>query len=516
MEKVDRFEADRRTKLDRLRQLGVDPWGRRFTGRQDIAAVRAMWVEGTEPGQGPTVRVAGRVLAVRDQGRIRFYDLQDWTGMIQILIGKKQVGEQGWQVAELIDLGDLIGVDGELGKTRTGELTVFCNAVHFLTKSLTPPPEKWHGLQDKEIRYRQRYADLAYNRPVLETFLLRSRMLSYIRTYLNERGFVEVETPVLQTIAGGAAARPFITHHNALDLGLYLRIAPELHLKRLLVGGMERVFEIGQVFRNEGISSRHNPEFTMLELYQAYGDYNDMMALTEELIAALVKLVKQRAGQAARASAGSEQPTTQRSNAEAEQSDYTLQVADQCLNFQPPWPRRTYVELLQEHTGANMFDDQSVIRAAKRFRIEIEGRHRDVIVSDLFEQVVADKLAGPLFVLDYPAAICPLTRRKPDNPQVAERFELYIAGMEIANAYTELNDPYLQEELFRRQLAGLPEEQSMARMDSDFIRALKYGMPPAGGLGIGIDRLIMLLTNSPSIRDVILFPLLRPEEAKAR
>jgi lysyl-tRNA synthetase class 2 len=299
-----------------------------------------------------------------------------------------------------------------------------------------------------------------------------------------ERGFVEVETPTMQAIAGGAAARPFVTHHNTLDLSLFLRIAPELYLKRLMVGGMERVFEIGRVYRNEGISTKHNPEFTMLEAYQAYGDYHSMMDLTEALICGSIEAIG---------------------------GGYQRPWGEKTIDFTPPWPRRTYAELLAEHAGIDPADYESIRAKAEAVGIKTAGRDRDVVTSELFEEVVEDRLAGPIFVIDYPAAICPLTKRKRDNPAVAERFELSVDGMELANAYTELNDPMLQEELFRSQLAGLAEEESMAKMDDDFVRALKFAMPPAGGLGVGVDRLCMLLLNRQSIRDVILFPLMRPQ-----
>jgi lysyl-tRNA synthetase class 2 len=485
-EATEKFEADRRAKLEKIAALGLDPWGQRFTDRQMIGPVRGLWVEGTEHGKGQTVRVAGRVMGKRIQGKVLFLDLQDWTGKLQVFIGQKQVGERAWQVADLIDLGDLVGIDGELNKTRMGELTVFASELHFLTKCLAQPPEKWHGLQDKELRYRQRYVDLVYNPEVLETFLNRSRIVSRIRECLTapERGFIEVEGPTLHAIAGGAAARPFVTHHNTLDMDLFLRIALELHLKRLMVGGIERVFELGRVFRNEGISTRHNPEFTMLELYQAYGDYNDMMELTESLIVNLIEML----------GGGFKRP-----------------VGEHEIDFTPPWQRKTYAELFKQHVGVGMEDNAGVEAAAKRRGIETGNKHADVVIGELFEACVENRLVGPVFVLDYPASLCPLTKRKRGDDRFAERFELFIAGMEVANAYTELNDPILQEQLFRQQLAGLPEEESMAKMDEDFIRAQKHGMPPAGGLGIGIDRLVMLLTNQPSIRDVILFPLLRPE-----
>jgi lysyl-tRNA synthetase class 2 len=424
----------------------------------------------------------------RGQGKVNFLQLRDWTGAVQIFIGKGQVGEAGWALAELLDLGDLLGVDGTLGYTRTGELTVFATALTFLGKSLLPPPEKWHGLTDVEQRSRQRYVDLFSNPESMATFLGRSKVIAAFRRVLADRGFVEVETPSMQSIAGGAAARPFITHHNALDLKLFLRIALELHLKRLLVGGMERVFEIGRVYRNEGISPKHNPEFTMLEAYQAYGDYHSMMDLTEALICTAI---------------------------EALDGNYRRPSGDLTIDFTPPWPRRTYADMFREHTGIDPSDAAAVRAKAESVGIATAGKDPDVVVSEVFEELVEDALTGPVFVIDYPAAICPLTKRKADNPAVAERFELFVRGMELANAYTELNDPVLQDELFHHQLAGQKEEDSMAKVDDDFVRALKYAMPPAGGLGVGMDRLCMLLMDQPSIRDVILFPLMRPQQGSS-
>ncbi|MBS0262166.1 MAG: lysine--tRNA ligase, partial [Planctomycetes bacterium] len=333
---------------------------------------------------------------------------------------------------------------------------------------------------------RQRYIDLIYNEGVLARMLQRGKIIDSIRSTLRDRGFVEAETPVLHSIAGGAAARPFITHHNALDMQLYLRIALELHLKRLMVGGIERVYEIGRVFRNEGVDSTHNPEFTMIELYQAYGNYESMMDLTEAIFVNAIHAL-----------------------------DGKLQRpwGDQTVDYTPPWPRRKYADLFREHAGCDIHDTAAVAEVARKHRIPTAGKHPDVIVNDVFEETVERHLHGPVFVIDYPAAMCPLTKRKQGHPEIAERFEMFIHGLELANAYTELNDPRLQEELFATQLAGLPEEDSMAKMDHDFVRALKVGMPPAGGLGIGIDRLVMLLTNSHSIRDVIYFPLLRHEKA---
>lgn len=485
----DSLEAVRLDKLRRIAELGLDPWGSRFDGHQAISSVRQMELAspaeetGAGSASGPSVRIAGRIILKREQGKVLFLDLRDWTERIQVFIGKRQVGERGWSLAELLDLGDLLGVDGTLGRTRTGELTVFASELTFLGKSLLPPPEKWHGLTDIELRYRRRYLDLFSNPESLATFLGRSRILRAFRKTLEQRGFVEVETPTMQAIAGGAAARPFVTHHNALDIDLFLRIAPELYLKRLLVGGMERVFEIGRVYRNEGISPKHNPEFTMLEAYQAYGDYESMMDLTQDLILEAI---------------------------EALGGGLERRWGETTIDFSPPWQRRTYASLLEEHAGVDPSDLEAVKRRAEEAGIATAGKDPDVVVNELFEEVVEDRLKGPLFVIDYPAAICPLTKRKASNPAIAERFELFVEGMELANAYTELNDPLLQEELFCRQLAGLPEEESMAKKDDDFVRALKHAMPPAGGLGIGIDRLCMVLMNRPSIRDVILFPLMRP------
>ncbi len=430
------------------------------------------------------MRIAGRIMLRRGQGKVNFLELRDWTDRIQVFVGKDQVGEDGWALAAELDLGDLLGVDGTLGRTRTGELTVFATSLTFLGKSLLPPPEKWHGLTDVEQRHRQRYIDLFSNPESLATFLGRSKVIAAFRRLMAERGFVEVETPTMQAIAGGAAARPFVTHHNTLDLDLFLRIAPELYLKRLLVGGMERVFEIGRVYRNEGISPKHNPEFTMLEAYQAYGDYHSMMDLTEALICGSI---------------------------EALDGNFRRPWGDETIDYTPPWPRRTYADLFREHVGIDPADDAAVRSRAESLDISTAGKDHDVVVSEVFEEMVEDRLDGPIFVIDYPAAICPLTKRKADDPAVAERFELFIRGMELANAYTELNDPLLQEVLFRKQLAGQKAEDSMAKMDDDFVRALKHAMPPAGGLGIGIDRLCMLLLNRQSIRDVILFPLMRPQ-----
>lgn len=509
------WESSRRDKLRRIAELGHDPWGSRFDNHAAIAAIRERakeivlrlqngrevalpdfaaagpdfdfrkWLseQGTGEMTGPQVRAAGRIVLHRDKGKLQFIDIRDMTGQIQLFVGQQQVGDD-WELAKCLDLGDLIGVDGELRRTKTGELSIFAKRIKILAKSLAAPPEKHHGLTDPELRQRLRYLDLTYGEGVMPRFLNRTKIVRSIRETLASRGFVEVEGPTLHSIAGGAAARPFKTHHNALDIDLFLRIALELHLKRLMVGGMERVYELGRVYRNEGISQRHNPEFTMLEAYQAYGDYRSMMDLTEACIVEAIRATGQ--------------PTK-------------LQWGDKTVDFTPPFARKSYDDLIAEHVKIDPADQAAVANAAKALGLETAGKHPDVVKSELFEAAVEKKLVGPVFVTDYPASICPLTKRKADNPAVAERFELIVHGMEIANAYTELNDPDLQEQLFQTQLAGLADEESMAKMDHDFIRALRHGMPPAGGLGLGIDRLVMLLTNTQSIRDVILFPLLRPE-----
>lgn len=509
-------EEARRNKLHRITEMGLDPWGQRFDSRASIRTVRERigeaklklesgelvdlpdldadpefdfraWMSEQGKGQmtGPDVRVAGRIMSNRDTGKLMFIDLEDQSANIQLFIGKKQVGESNWTLAENLDLGDIIGVDGELRRTKTGEITVFVKDLTFLTKALEPPPEKHHGLRDPELRQRRRYLDMAYNEGVRDRFITRTKIVQSIRETLNRRDFCEVEGPTLHTIAGGAAARPFNTHHNALDMGLFMRIALELHLKRLLVGGIERVYELGRVYRNEGISPKHNPEFTMLEVYEAYGDYGTMMDLTEAVITDAIK---------------------------ASGQDYLLPWGEEKeIDFTPPFQRKTYDELFAQYAQIDPSDEAAVRQLAEKIGFDVAGKHPDVIKNEVFEEKVEDELVGPVFVIDYPASICPLTKRKRDNPLIAERFELFVHGMELANAYTELNDPDLQEQLFKTQLGGLSEEDSMAKMDHDFVRALRQGMPPAGGLGIGIDRLVMLLTNSQSIRDVILFPLLRPE-----
>ncbi|MCH2114473.1 MAG: lysine--tRNA ligase [Pirellulales bacterium] len=529
------LEAARREKMAQLIALGHDPWGGRFDNRCLIGDIRArldeivflteagqaiampdfdaapedfnfrQWKADQGPGKmvGPQVRAAGRIVLHRNKGKLRFVDIRDYTGDIQLMVGQKQVGSD-WSVVEQIDLGDIIGVDGMLGRSNTGEVSIFAERIHFLTKSLATPPDKHAGLQDVEQRQRQRHLDLTYTDGVLPRFLNRTKIVRSIRETLNAEGFIEVEGPTLHNIAGGAAARPFQTHHNALDINLTLRIALELHLKRLMVGGVERVYELGRVYRNEGIDQQHNPEFTMLEVYQAFGDYQSMMDLTEKCVAGAIAAIGAPVSP-------EQQPAGNQSSSRLPPEAYRLVWGDTEIDFTPPFERRTYDDLFREHAGVDPNDQVAIAKLAASLGKEIADRHPDVIKNDVFEEKVEGALVGPIFVTDYPSSICPLTKRKRENPAIAERFELFVHGMEVANAYTELNDPDLQEELFKTQLAGLDEDESMAKMDMDFVGALRYGMPPAGGLGIGIDRLVMLLTNTQSIRDVILFPLLRPE-----
>jgi len=473
------YEEQRRKKADALRAMGLDPFGGRFPDTISAAEARRRF---ETAGEGTPARVAGRLMGMREFGKLIFADLVDWTGRIQLAFNRKTLPPEMWERVKLLDLGDWVGVEGHLARTRTGEVTVGVETLRILAKALLPPPEKWHGLQDVEARYRQRYVDLFANPEVRDLFLARSLVLEETRRFLKERGFVEVETPVLQPLYGGAAARPFTTHHNTLDVDLYLRISPELYLKRLLVGGMERVFELGRVFRNEGLSTRHNPEFTMLEAYQAYADYTDMMELTESLVESLARAV----------SGGRTR----------------LPFGGQEIEYKTPWRRAKYADLLAEHAGVRLGDEQAIRAKARELGIEESNKHLDIVTHDLFEHTVEEHLVQPVFVMDWPARLCPLTKRKADDPAIAERFEPMVAGMELGNAYTELNDPDVQASALRLQLEG--QKETMAVMDEDFLAALKHGMPPAGGLGIGMDRLVMLLVGAPSIRDVVLFPQLRP------
>ena len=487
-----KLQDSRMAKLEKIRALGIDPFGGRFDKSATLKLVRESFVEGQE---GPPVRGAGRIVLLRSMGKLMFGHIRDMSGDIQICLRKDDMPDD-FPLAKLLDLGDIVGVQGPVGKTRTGEITIFVRKLTLLDKSLLPPPEKWHGLQDVDLRYRQRYVDLQVNPEVKEVFRKRSAIVEHIRQDMLKRDFIEVDTPALQPIYGGAAARPFTTHHNTLDMDLFLRISPELYLKRLLVGGMERVFEFARVFRNEGISTKHNPEYTLLEVYQAYGNYNDMMELTEQLFSGAAKDV-----------CGSMilPYTSKRTQPDGSTQEETVEI-----DYSPPWRRIKYLDALAEYAGVDV-DDISAFRAkARELGIEEKGTDDAVIINKVFEECAEQHFVQPTFVLDYPAALCPLTRRHPDSPELALRFEAYVMTMEIANAYTELNDPTIQEENFRGSLAGEERDETMRVMDEDFVNALKFGMPPAGGLGIGVDRLVMLLTNSQSIRDVILFPLMRP------
>ncbi|UCE49195.1 MAG: lysine--tRNA ligase, partial [Phycisphaerales bacterium] len=458
----------------------INPYSSKYEGAEPAEDIRQRFKDDDDTQRA---NCAGRIVLLRDIGKLIFITLRDRSGTIQVGLSKKLLSEQ-WELAKLIELGDTIGAAGQLGKTRTGEITIWADEVTLLSKCLLSPPEKFHGLADVDQRYRQRYVDLWANPEVMERFKARSAIVNTIREYLTSKGFLEVETPMMQTIAGGAAAKPFVTHHNSLDMDLFLRISPELFLKRLLVGGMERVFEINRNFRNEGLSRWHNPEFTMIEIYQAYADYNVMMDLTEELVSLCVQ---KHCG------------------------DSKVEFCDLEIDFARPWRRARYADLLKKHAGCDIDDIAAVREKARTLGVEESEMDDAVVVNEVFQATVEENLIAPTFVIDYPAALCPLARRKADNPNLAARFELLVARMELANAYTELNDPAEQHENFLHQLRG--EEESLTKMDNDYITALKYGMPPAGGLGIGIDRLVMVLTGAATIRDVVLFPLLRPAKS---
>jgi len=487
----------RRANLDAIRQLGVDVYPRKFAADATVDAVVAEHgtkaADELEAAQLRT-RVAGRILAIRSFGKANFLQLSDGKSRIQVYIRQDSVPELDFKVFKLLDLGDWVGVEGRLFRTKTNEFTVWASSLRFLVKCLVPLPEKWHGLQDVEIRYRQRYLDLIVNPESRRVFEVRSRVVTAIREFLIARGFLEVETPMMQPIAGGALARPFVTHHNTLDMRLYMRIAPELYLKRLIAGGMERVFEINRNFRNEGISTQHNPEFTMLEFYWTYADYHDLMALTEEMLS-----------EVARKATGGEQVT----------------FGDHEISLKAPFRRLSLREgaraAASRKLGVDVNEqelrdrDRAAALAARVGVAVAPGMGAGKIAAEIFEALCEGDLVQPTFVFDFPTEVSPLSKQKPDDPDTVERFELYIGGFEVANAFSELNDPVEQRRRFEAQLASRAGGDDEAHaMDDDYIRALEYGLPPTGGEGIGIDRLVMLLTNSPSIRDVILFPLMRP------
>ncbi|PCF65877.1 lysine--tRNA ligase [Staphylococcus pseudintermedius] len=482
----------RRQKLQELRDLGIDPFGEKFERTGTAETLKAQWDQyakeelAEKETESHTV-IAGRIMTKRGKGKAGFAHIQDLSGQIQIYVRKDQVGDAQFGIWNTADLGDIVGVEGIMFKTNTGELSVKAKSFKLLSKALRPLPDKHHGLQDIEQRYRQRYLDLITNEESTQTFINRSRILQEMRNYLNEKGFLEVETPMMHQIAGGAAAKPFVTHHNALDATLYMRIAIELHLKRLIVGGLEKVYEIGRVFRNEGVSTRHNPEFTMIELYEAYADYKDIMSLTEELVAHIARRVL---------------GTT------------SVQYGDETINLEPQWRRLHMVDAVKEATGVDFYEvksDKEAHELAKAHGIEVDDNMKyGHILNEFFEQKVEETLIQPTFIYGHPIEISPLAKKNPEDPRFTDRFELFIVGREHANAFTELNDPIDQRQRFEAQLVEKEQGNEEAHeMDEDFIEALEYGMPPTGGLGIGIDRLVMLLTNSPSIRDVLLFPYMR-------
>ncbi len=475
----------RKEKLKELQEQGKDPFEITKYNRTHLSKEVK---DNYEELEGKDVAVAGRIMAKRIMGKASFCTIQDGAGRIQSYVSINDLGEESYLAFKTYDIGDIIGIKGFVFKTRTEEISVHAKEVVLLTKSLRPLPEKFHGLKDTELRYRQRYVDLIMNPEVKETFMIRSKIIKEIKNVLDKKGYVEVDTPILNTIAGGAAARPFITHHNTLDMDMYLRIANELYLKRLIVGGFDKVYELGRMFRNEGISIKHNPEFTNIELYSAYEDYNDMMDITEEIVSTVAKNVL---------------GTT----------EITYQGTP--IDLTPGWKRITMIDAIKEVTGVDfnsIESDEEATEAAKGLGIEIEGiLSRGNVINLVFEEKVEETLVQPTFIYDYPVEVSPLTKRKPSDPRLVERFEIFIGGREYGNAYSELNDPIDQYERFldqaKQKAAGNEEANDM---DDDFIQALEYGMPPTGGLGIGVDRLIMLLTDSASIRDVLLFPTMKP------
>ena len=488
---ADRLETitqRRLDKLERIRARGIDPYPHRYRRSHTIREAIALFEQGAF---GLVLHLAGRIVAHRSMGKVTFIDIRDGSGKVQAYFRSDDLSE-AYTLLQNLDIGDFIGVSGGLFRTQSGEVTLRVSNFVILSKSLQPLPEKWHGLVDVEKRYRQRYLDLISNQEVKDIFLTRSRIITAIRKFLNDRGFIEVETPALLPTAGGAAAQPFATYHRALDQRLYLRIATELHLKRLVIGGFDKVYEIGRIFRNEGISTKHNPEFTMLESYEAYADYNDVMKMVEEMVCHIAQEIL---------------GTTK------------VTYGDAILDFSPPWQRITLRQAIMEHCGID-FEDYPDTESLRTKMVEIglkvdPGKSRGKLIDELLSTLVEPNLHQPTFVFDYPVELTPLAKRKPGNPHLVERFEAFAGGMEIANAFTELNDPIEQRERFRQQLkrreAG---DEEVELPDEDFLQALEYGMPPTGGLGLGIDRLVMLLTNQPSIREVILFPQLKTKEVR--
>ncbi|MBF0544371.1 MAG: lysine--tRNA ligase [Candidatus Riflebacteria bacterium] len=497
MEQLNLVQKQRLEVINELRKDNIEPFGRRFekthsTGqaKNDFSDAENKVTEKEHFEFGP-VKIAGRIIAKREQGKTAFAHLEDMFGKIQLYLRKDQMDEAIFALVKRLYAGDIIGTTGNLFRTKTGEITLRVKEFQILSKSVNPMPEKWHGLTDVEIRYRQRYVDLLSNPEVRQTFILRSKIVQGIRDFMNSRNFLEVETPMMHPIPGGAAARPFITHHNTLDMNLYLRIAPELYLKRLLVGGFERVYEINRNFRNEGISFKHNPEFTMMEVYQAYGDLSDMIELTETLICTIAKGIF---------------------------PDLKIPYQETVLDFSPPWKKTTMIDAVRQACGEESLNFNSprekVAEIAKKQNIQVESDDTvAAIIVKIFEEKVEPTLQNPTFITDYPKEISPLAKGKADDPTLVDRFEIFISGREMGNAFSELNDPEEQLARFQDQMQQKERGDDVPhQMDEDYVNALRYGMPPAGGLGIGIDRLVMVLTNSASIRDVILFPTLRSQK----
>ncbi|WDL98969.1 lysine--tRNA ligase [Alicyclobacillus sp. ALC3] len=489
MDDAGLFET-RLHKLDEFRARSVDPFGHRYEvthHAQDILQFGAELDKEALDDASLRVRIAGRLMIKRGHGKASFAVLQDRTGSIQIYAKVDVLGESAYELFQLLDLGDFIGVEGTVFRTNRGEITVLIEQLDVLSKSLRPLPEKWHGLKDVETRYRQRYLDLVVNPDVRQTFILRTKIIQALRNFLDDRGFLEVETPTLHSVASGAHARPFLTHHNALDMDLNLRIALELHLKRLIVGGLERVYEIGRVYRNEGISTKHNPEFTMLELYQAYADFHDIMDLTEAMI---------------------------RHAAQAATGTLQLPYGEDTIDLESPWARRHMADLVKEETGVDfraVISTQEAHRLAREHGVTVQPNMQfGHVLNEFFEQKVEHTLLQPTFVYGHPVEVSPLAKKNADDPRFTDRFELFIVGREHGNAFSELNDPLDQRERFQQQVAEKAAGNDEAQeLDEDFLLAMEHGMPPTGGLGIGVDRLVMLLTNQSSIRDVLLFPLMR-------
>lgn len=476
----------RRDKLSELQRAGQDPFQiTKFTVTAHSQEIK----DGFDALEGKTVAAAGRLMSKRGMGKAMFCDLQDGQGRIQLYVRIDELGEENFARFKKVDIGDIVGIEGEVFRTNRGEISIKAHTVTLLSKSLLPLPEKFHGLTDKETRYRQRYVDLIMNPEVRDAFVIRSRFIKHVRSFLDGRGYMEVETPVLNTISGGATARPFITHHNTLDIDMYMRIATELPLKRLIVGGMERVYEIGRIFRNEGMDPKHNPEFTTVELYEAYADFGDMMDLFEELLSTAARDILGR---------------------------YELEWQGEKIDLTPGWPRMTMAEAVKEHCGIDFTSidtDEAAVAAAKAIGVEL-GKGKETwghALYECFDQRVEAKLIQPTFITMHPVDVSPLAKRSPKDPRLTERFELFICHSEMGNAFSELNDPIDQRGRFQKEVdARAKGDDEAGMMDEDFLTALEYGMPPTGGLGIGIDRCVMLLTGSDSIRDVILFPTMRP------